>query len=468
MQDSRSIVALVVLGTAVISVFLGLFIASNSDLVTAIMTGLIASLLSLIIVSLNKEDGSFVIRLWLAALALRFLVGFMIYGLGLGNRLGPDWETYDFFGNELTRYWQEGGETGAAWIVSDVARYRSGWGMYYFVAAIYYITGRNPLATQLICCVFGANTCVLIYRITRMIYPVQRVARLASILSAVSPSLVVWCSQGLKEPLIVFLLSACLFLTLRLTQRPTVIGSILLLLSMGGLYALRHYIFYVVFLGVAASLLFAARQFSPQRIIQGSVAVLVLGFVFAYYGAGDVASRSFDLDRLQAGRKWSGSVAESGYGGDVDITDTRQALVYLPLGTVFFLFAPFPWMIRNLNHLIALPEMIVWWAAAPFLFWGFWFSFWRRLRPSLAILLFTTGLTFAYALYLTNFGTAHRMRVQILGFFIIFVCIGWHQYKLKRERRRSSSPMLSRIPVRLAPAVAGQRQLHHVRDHWNH
>ncbi len=91
--------------------------------------------------------------------------------------------------------------------------------------------------------------------------------------------------------------------------------------------------------------------------------------------------------------------------------------------------------------------MIVWWAAAPFLFWGFWFSFRHRLRPSLAICLFTTGLTSAYALYLTNFGTAHRMRVQILGFFIIFVCIGWHQYQLKRQRKRSSSPMLSRIPV---------------------
>ncbi len=131
--------------------------------------------------------------------------------------------------------------------------------MYYFVAAIYYITGRNPLATQLICCVLGANTCVLIYRIARMIYPVQRVARLAAILAPVTPSLVIWCSQGLKEPLIVFLLAACLFLTVRLTQKLTVTGSILLLLSMSGLYALRHYIFYVVFMGVAASLLFAAK-----------------------------------------------------------------------------------------------------------------------------------------------------------------------------------------------------------------
>jgi Dolichyl-phosphate-mannose-protein mannosyltransferase len=468
MQDSRAVVGLVIIGTAVISVYLGLFIVSSSDLVIAVITGLTASLISLIVVSQNEEDRVFIIRLWLGALALRVLVGFTIYNFGLGNRLGPDWATYDFFGSELARYWREGGVTGAAWIVSDMARYRSGWGMYYFVAAIYYITGTNPLATQLICCVFGANTCVLIYRIARMVYPVQHVARLAAILATLSPSLIIWCSQGLKEPLIVFLLAACLFLTLRSTQRHTVTGSILLLLCMSGLYALRHYVFYVVFLGVAASLLFAARQFSPQRIIQGSAAVLFLGFVFAYYGAGDVATRNFDLQRLQAGREWSAKWSESGYGGDVDITDTRQALVYLPLGTVFFLFAPFPWMIRNFNHLITLPEMIVWWAAAPFLFWGFWYSFRRRLRPTLAICLFTTGLTLAYALYLTNFGTAHRMRVQILGFFIIFVCIGWHQFQLKRQGRRSSAPRLSRIPVRLAPAVAGQRQLQHVRDRGNH
>jgi len=276
-----------------------------------------------------------------------------------------------------------------------------------------------------------------------------------------------WCSQGLKEPLIVFLLAVILFLTMRLAQRLTIGSGLLLLACMLSLYTLRHYVVFVVFLAVSASLIFAAQKLSPVRMMQGSVAVILLGLVFAYYGAGDVATRNLDLGRIQAGREWSAKVSESGYGGNVDITDTRQALIYLPMGTVFFLFAPFPWMIRNLNHVIALPEMIVWWAAAPFLFRGFLHSFRKRLRPTLAICLFTAGLTAAYALYLTNFGTAHRMRVQILSFFIIFVSIGWHQFHLSRVRRRVAK-IGPAYPVRLRPAISAGRPIQNVRDRWSH
>ncbi|MEP7272127.1 MAG: hypothetical protein ABI882_11535 [Acidobacteriota bacterium] len=171
------------------------------------------------------------------------------------------------------------------------------------------------------------------------------------------------------------------------------------------------------------------------------LAVLLIGLFFAYYGAGDVAQKSLDLGLIQSGREWSAGVSGSGYGGDVNITDTRAALAYLPLGTLYFLFAPFPWMIRNLNHVLILPEMILWWLASPFLFRGFWIALRRRLRSSMAILMFTFGLSFAYALYLTNFGTAHRMRVQVLGFFIIFVSIGWESWRLSRAKVHALNPM---------------------------
>lgn len=468
MTDTRGGPAIIAIGVVLVGVIGGLFISGHDQFVAALLTGTVVTLGSLVVVNRQQEDRQFVVRLWLLAVGLRILSALAIYQLGLRDRLAPDWETYDFFGSELTRYWQEGGLTGAAWITSDIARYRSGWGMYYFVGAIYYVIGRNPLALQLVCGVAGANACVLVYKISRMVYPVQRVARLSTILATFSPSLIMWCSQGLKEPLIVFLLAAVLFLTLRLTHKLSLADGLLLLVCMLCLYSLRHYVVYVVFLAVAASLVFAARKLSPARMMQGSAAVIVLGLVFAYYGAGEVASRSLDLSRIQAGRQWSARASESGYGGNVDITDTRQALAYLPIGTVFFLFAPFPWMIRNLNHLIALPEMILWWAAAPFLFRGFWHSFRRRLRPTLAICLFTAGLTTAYALYLTNFGTAHRMRVQIFSFFIIFVSIGWHQFYLSRVRRRVAKMRPGGYPVRLSPPIAAGRPIPNVRDRWSH
>jgi hypothetical protein len=249
--------------------------------------------------------------------------------------------------------------------------------------------------------------------------------------------MLIWTSQGIKESPIIFFLCLSLYLTLRLSREITLRDCFLLLVSLLSIYALRHYVFFVVFLAAGGGLLLSSKRFSPMHIVQGGLAVTVIGLIFAYYGAGEVATRSFDLEKIQSGRVWSANVSGSGYGADVDITDTRAALVYLPLGTLFFLFAPFPWMVRSLNHILILPEMVVWWLSAPFLFKGMWFAVRRRLRESLAIALFTAGLTFAYALYLTNFGTSHRMRVQILGFFIIFASIGWESRRLAKEQRRS-------------------------------
>lgn len=432
-----AIIIVTLIGVTILGVKVAFMVFDSPDFTLSILAGAIFVLGNLAIVASRKEDRRFIIRLWLGALALRILFAFVVYNLGLRDRIAPDWGTYDAFGNELYRFWQ--GDNTGTWLNSPEAQYRSGWGMYYYVATVYSIIGRNPFAIQLMSCVFGASACVLVYENARLIYPVKRVYRLAGILCAVVPSMVIWTSQGIKEPLIVFLLSAILYLTMRLCDRVRVTDTLLLLLSLLGVYALRHYVFYVAFMASAAALLFSAKQFSPKRILQGSLVVLVIGVAFSYYGAGEVAEKSFDLQRLQAGREWSAKVSGSGYGGDVDITDTRAALAYLPLGTLIFLFAPLPWMIRNINHVILLPEMIVWWASIPFLLRGFWFSVRQRLRASLAISLFTIGLTFSYALFLTNFGTAHRMRVQILGFFIIFLSVGWELRRTASEKRRNAN-----------------------------
>lgn len=438
----------IIIATLIVLLIVGVKVAfmilASQDFTVSVLAASIFVAGNLAIVASRKDDRKFLIRLWLGALALRVFVAFVVYNFGLRDRIAPDWGTYDAFGNELYRYWH--GDNTGTWLNAPEAQFRSGWGMYYYVAAIYSIIGRNPFAVQLINCVIGANACVLIYLTAQMAYSVRRVSRTAGVLCAVAPSMVIWTSQGIKEPLIVFLLAAILYLTLKLSSRIHVGDVILLILALSGVYALRHYVFFVAFLASAAAILFAAKQFSPARVLQGSLVVLVLGSVFAYYGAGDVADKSFDLEKIQRGRTWSAKVSGSGYGGDVDITDTRAALEYLPLGTLIFLFAPLPWMIRNFNHVILMPEMVVWWLSTPWLVKGFWFAIRKRLRASLALSLFTIGLTLAYALFLTNFGTAHRMRVQILGFFIIFISVGWELRRMKVEERQRATLVPHGLP----------------------
>lgn len=465
MSDNRAL-PILFLGVVIIaSLSTGLFVADAPDIIAAWLTASVAILISLAILSRIKNERHWLIRLWLLALGLRILVGTAIYYFNIRDNLAPDWLTYDSLGAFLAQIWH-GDLGGGAWFTQDTARFRSGWGMYYYVAAVYYVIGRNPYALQLLSCVFGASTAVLMYMITTMIVGSRRVGRLAALLTAIAPSHVMWTSQGLKEPLITFLLSLCLLFTMKLSEKISILNGVLILLCLFGLYSLRYYVFFVVFVAIAGALLFARKQFSTRNILQGSALLLVIGLVFSYYGAAQVAQSTLDVNRMQANRVWSAKVSESGYGGNVDISDTRQAIVYLPLGIAFFLFAPFPWMIRNFNHVVLLPELIVWWMAAPLLFYGFWLTVRYRLKVSLPLCLFTAGLTMSYGLYLTNFGTAHRMRCQLLGFLIIFACIGWETW---RARSRQRHPRVQPIggTRTLASARAANGSEHYVRNRWH-
>jgi len=290
---------------------------------------------------------------------------------------------------------------------------------------------------QLLNCALGAAACVAVYRIAFLIYPEQRPARVAAVLTALAPSMILWSSQMLKDAPIVLSLCLCALYTLKLRDRFQARSLILLIASLFCLFSLRHYAFYIMFAAVASALVLTPKRLTPLRVAQGGVLVIVLGITLAYFGAGNVPQETFDLKHIQAAREWSAKVSNSGFGGDVDITDPKAALGYLPLGLLYVLFAPFPWMITNVRQLITLPELVAWWALMPMLARGYWYSLRHRLKETFAIIIFTVGLTLVYALYQSNVGTAYRHRAQLYIFFFIFISIGLELRRAARERTRA-------------------------------
>jgi hypothetical protein len=396
-----------------------------------ILLGTLFALLCFTSVARIQEDRKFLVRLFLAALALRWGLGLLIYNIPALSFLGLDASTYDAFGNVLCQSWQGLIDPNDAWLLNATSVSRSGWGMLYYVAAIYYLVGQNPLAVQLVTAALGASSAVIIYRVVILLFQQPRMARTAAVLVAFSPSMILWSSQALKDAPIVFCLSLCALYTLKLREKFTLPNLLLLSLALFALYSLRHYAFYILFFAIAGGLILGAKKFSLSRIVQGSILVLILGFVFVYFGAKDVVEKNFNLKRIQSGRVWSAKTANTGYGGDVDITDTKAAISFLPVGVAYVLLAPFPWMINNVRQLIILPELLLWWLAFPFLVKGYWYALRHRLRDSFVLCLFTMGLTLVYALYQTNVGTAYRHRAQMYIFFFIFISVGW-------ELRRSA------------------------------
>jgi hypothetical protein len=437
------------------SLYLGRLVVGAPEVGVGVIAGLLTALVCVWIIMRSNDDKLFLLRLFVAAMILRWVVASLISYTGQQAFFGGDALTYDALGSALAHSWSGVVDQNFYWLPRFTSLNRPGWGMYYFVASIYYFIGQNQFAVQLINGVLGAATCVAVYRIAMLVYPHQRVARAAALMTGFAPSMILWSSQALKDGPIMLCLSLCTLYTLKLRARWNLGSFLCLVIYLFCLYALRHYAFYILFVAIAGTFLFAATRFTPLKVLQGGLLIIVIGIAFVYFGAADVAEHTFDLKAIQSGRVWSAKAATSGFGGDVDITDPQAAIGFLPIGILYVLFAPFPWMVTNLRQLITLPELIAWWVLVPMMVRGYWYLMKHRMRESFAICIFIVGLVCAYALYQSNAGTAYRHRAQLYGFFFVFISVGMELRRADRVRRRvrAGPPGAPRLPI---PAPADQ------------
>jgi hypothetical protein len=388
----------------------------------------------------RETDGPFLLRLFVAALLARIIVGLAIFTFRGQEFFGGDAITYDYFGNAQLLGW--GGDKYYDGIANIFVRSGegSGWGMVYLVAAVYAIVGRNMLAVQLMNSVFGAATAVVIYLCAHQVFKNSRVARIAGIAVAFYPSLVLWSAQGLKDGPIVFCLALAILCTLKLGEKLSLKYILILVGALLALVALRFYVFYMISVAIAGAFIIGMQQVTATSFARQLTAVVLLGLALTYIGVTRSSAVQFErygnLRTLQNSRLDQARSAESGFGRDVDVSSTSGALSTIPMGIVYLLFAPFPWQITSLRQSITLPEMVIWWASFPMLILGLWFAIKYRLRMISPILIFTVMLTLAYSVFQGNVGTAYRQRAQLLVFYFIFVAVGFVLLKEKREEKK--------------------------------
>src|SRR5947208_1246927 len=420
--------------TAIVFVAVLLVVPAHSDAAGALTVCVLLAFPVGVLLWRNKVEGLFLLQVCVAALLVWVLVGAIINVFELQEFFGGDALTYDFYGVALVKSW--GGDH---YYQSNLNIFfgeygQSAWGMVYMVGAIYRVIGRNMLAIQFTNAVFGAATAPAVFSIAQTLFQNKRVARLAALLVAFFPSLVLWSSQGLKDGPIVFLLVLAILLTLQLGEKFSFRNTVILCLVLATLISFRFYLFYMMTAAVLGAFIIGTREFTLSSFIRQLLVVIGIGVALTYMGvlrrAQQQAGYFGDLRVVERSRQ-DQSRAQSGFSQDVDVSTTEGALKAAPLGIVYLLFAPFPWEVRSLRQSITLPEMLVWWTCFPLLILGLWFTIRYRLRQAFVILIFTTILTLAYSIFQGNVGTAYRQRAQLLVFYFIFVPVG---YVLLREK----------------------------------
>jgi len=390
-----------------------------------------------------------VMSLFLVALIARTAVSAAITFFGLTDFFALDWIFYDKAGADLAKYWMANGP------LTDLLRTRvivyagTAWGMSYFVGAIYSIVGRNLLAAQLVIAAIGSATAPVTYLCANQIFKNRRVAITAGYVAALMPSLVLWSSLVLKDGIIISLLIIAIYCAIKLQEKMSVLGVVVLVLSLIGILSMRYYIFYLVSIAILGGFV-AGQRNTARSILARSVTIIIVGVSLSYLGFLSNASRQIEtmttLQNIQISRLDLAQSAASGYGEDIDVSTTGGAIRTLPLGFTYLMLAPFPWQITSTLALLTLPEMLVWWTMIPFLVIGIRYSLKNRLREALPMMIFTVMLTIGYSILQGNVGTAYRQRAQIQIFLFIFIAVGWTIWRERREDRE----MLRRARLRMS------------------
>jgi len=405
----------------------------------ALVVVLVLSSIALLIFRHYAEDKNFITNIFLSALLLRMLFGLVIHIFDLREFVGPDSFTYDYFGARMADVWAGRISIHDPLISSAMVTSGPGWGMSYLVGGIYSVIGENMFAAQSFCAVFGAATAPMIYFCSEKIFHNKRVAKISAISITLFPAFIIWSSQLLKDGLIIFLLVLAMTMVLQLQEKFNYMAALLLVFSLSGIMALRFYIFYMVMVAVAGSFIVGVSNTAPA-IARRTLILVFMGLALTYLGVIRNATIDFErfgsLERVQISRLDLARSAESGLDESVDVSTAEGAILAIPIGFAYLMFAPFPWQVSNFRQSITLPEVLLWWALIPLAISGLWYTIRHRLRKAFPILIFGVMLTLAYSIFQGNVGTAYRQRTQIQVFMFIFIAVGWSLYQEKKENRK--------------------------------
>ena len=420
-----------------------------------LLTAAMLSAAIIFVIYRTADDPETVTKVFLLALALRLAAGLFIHYFDLRGFFGGDANTYDTIGHQLALIW-----AGNSPVLSPFELHRttslsgSGWGMNYFVGAVYYIFGRNILIPQTICGVLGAATSPAIYILSQRLYENKRVARTAAVLVAVMPAMVIWSSQLMKDGLVLLLLVVATIAVLKLQEKLSILAVVVLALCLTGILSLRFYIFYMVAVAAVGSLVVGSSG-RVRTMLPRLATLALLGVGLTYFGVIRIASVNItqvtDLETVQRSRLDLARSADSGFSEESDVSTPTGAIATIPIGLTFLFLAPFPWNAENFRQAITIPETLLWYATIPFIISGLLYTIRRRFSRALPILIFALMLSIAYAIFQGNVGTAYRQRTQIQVFLYIFAAVG---IELILEKRRDRQ-MITNRAMAFQPQAAG-------------
>jgi 4-amino-4-deoxy-L-arabinose transferase-like glycosyltransferase len=376
----------------------------------------------------EATDAAWLRRLVWRAFLIRAALAITLHFAGLSVWFAPDEETYAGDGQRLAAYWQ--GDTLVAPFQGTTRQATA----YFYLNALSLAAFGSVLPLKILNALIGALACRVAYLLACSLFS-PTVARRTALFVAFLPSLILWSSLNIRDVWLVYLILLISWKSRQLVTAYTHRGLLTLIAAVVLVTLFRQYLFFVVTLPIALSLLLGKRGQCGRRF----VLALVLGLVVVVLmgrGATQDATRVMDLETLSRLRQGMTFAAGSAFDQGVDISTPGKALAYLPTGLLYFLFSPFPWQITSPLKILSVPEVLFIYWLTPSILRGIRHTLRSRFRETVQVMMLTSFMTVSYALGSGNAGTLYRHRAQAISFYLLFAAVGLDL----RQRARNAAP----------------------------
>lgn len=314
----------------------------------------------------------------------------------------------------------------------------------YILAAYYRLFSPYYFGSKLINCLIGSVSPLVVFFLGKKIFS-SSVARVAFILSAFYPSMIGWSICNLKDPFIIFLIVACVYLIvttfdetkqrlLKLAAIPfllwlikdsqilnfyAVIGALIFFALYKGLkHTARKTRYTIVIVLSAVVLMFAGYMVVKPLLLKQINVIMNKNMQLAMSGNSNYQIYSAEF---AAGVK-SGSLNIKHFAG-----------AYLK-GVSYFLLSPFPWRISSPGQLMAYPQNVLWYFLLFFSIFGFAGNPKPSIDKTVFIIFFILIGVSLWSLSEANIGAAFRHRDYFSPLVFIYSSAGIIRLFCDREK----------------------------------
>ncbi len=380
-----------------------------------------------------------ILRWTMASFALHLILGMLIINSSAVNFFGPDALSYDGIAKLILSHWTHGGP------LPTLPGGKEGY--YYLLASIYWLFGPSKWAGVACNAMLAAALIPIVSDTSHRLFGLATV-KYVPYLFVLVPGMLLWPAQLLKEAPYLFLLALAANCASRLIDHYSPMPLLMLAFLLPCLLLFRAQTSLAILTGMMAGVALGRRKLAGG-LIGGLVATALVAIVVASgIGAGGYqAARSTDLTQANDVRRGLSVGVSSGFGSDVDVSNTNQALSFLPLGVVSAVLGPFPWQLRGGRQVVVLPDVAAWWCLCVGLWWGLRAA---RLgdRRWLVLVMPALATVMVIALSVGNYGTLVRERMQVLVLVAPIIALGFAARSASRSGRPlDASGLLTNVPA---------------------